>query len=984
MPINYDNNSRMKIDFPGDAALASPQIPSMLIYKFVGEEGISKLFSFELSLISETNISPDTIYNNILGKNVTVTFVKDQTENYRYFNGIISSFTSVAGFAAATGAGASTVYTYTATMVPKLWLLTRNKDSKIFQNKSVPEIIVNGFLATDKHNITYIDGQDFSTTTYLKRDYCSQYMETDYNFISRIMEDEGIYYYFIHEATEHTMVMSNILTSESYLTAPPSTDILEVNAEMFLSWEHKQEIRSKTYTLGDYDFTTSSPFYSSSTNKQSGNQKDIYEYPGAYTKYDATATVPTDKMIVGSERTDRANMQMDEEEFQNESISGSSFHKRFTCGYQFIYKPTAEKNLLISVNHDGSQAIMYSDSAGQSGSMIQTGGIPGSTCYMNGFKCMRTSVNVKENDIFVAKNVNYHPLRITPKSVVKGPQTAIVVRDDDETTGKTYHATQEDSNVYTDSYGRVKVRFHWERSHTVTKTKNGQESNVDAWNDSAWVRVGQTWAGAGWGSMHIPHVGQEVIVDFLEGDPDRPVITGRVYNGTNQPDSDMNPATNPHVSGFRDEYGNRLIFNATKDKEGVLLETPKDKIENIVGSVTNRVVGDFIEIGAGTKLEGFFGASVELKCAMALEMMFGRSIEFFMGNKAEYSYGVEYEHKHMKDLKDVEGDIKIDSGKDHILTAKDGFCAVGGNVKGTTDKNAIINAFGDGIMLSFGNRLKSNLTDAAKIAAEKKEKSEKTFFHGTLIAALIGAVLTKIAEAYEAVATSIEEDFEADTDIQADPADIPIPELVTNVITVAAAIVEAVGATIIAGKASDTEEPLFHKMDTTDSLLGLNENGVTIGVGPSAASGQAAPGTTGDDAWKDYLNFVGDPTKTDMKSKIMVKKDGAISIDSNGDNKEFLLNIGTTYDNDTQLTLRDLGSTRSSFDLNCGKSRMYIYKNKEIVLNNSEGDANSKIELISKGDVVLKSKGGGNIVIDGVQVQAKKGTFETANIKDLG
>ncbi|MBW2740154.1 MAG: type VI secretion system tip protein VgrG [Deltaproteobacteria bacterium] len=478
-----------------------------------GIEGISGLFSFELNLLSENH---NITFEDIIGKNVTVSIILADGDK-RFFNGIISSFSQGRGGGEA--GGDPHFSHYTATMVPWLWLLTRTADSRIFQKLSVPDIVEKIF--TEKG---FLDYKLLLNDSYDKRDYCVQYRETDFNFVSRLLEEEGICYLFEHDEEKHTLILAD--ASDKFKPCPKQESArYQISAggwleeDVITSLDKMQEIRPAKYTINDFNFEIPSTDMKVdvSTKQMLGpGEREIYDYPGLYTKKAQGERLTT--------------IRMEEEETKITTITGSSDCRAFTSGYRFDLLEYFREDMnnkpyvLVSVNHGATEPLGGSgQESGQS--------------YANSFTCIPFDVPCR-------------PPRLTPKPVVEGAQTAIVVGPAGE-------------EIYTDEHGRVKVQFHWDR-----------EGKKDE-NSSCWIRVSQVWAGAGWGAMHIPRIGQEVIVDFLEGDPDRPIITGRVYHGTNTPPyslpDEKTKSTIKSDSSLGGGGSNEIRFEDKKGEEEIYL-----------------------------------------------------------------------------------------------------------------------------------------------------------------------------------------------------------------------------------------------------------------------------------------------------------------------------------------------------------------------------------------------------------------------------
>ncbi len=487
----------------------------LLLAGFRGTEGLSRLFSFELNILSENhNIS----FEDIIGKNVTISVVLAD-EDKRYFNGLISRFSQGRGGGEA--GGDPRFSHYRAAMVPWPWLLTRTADSRIFQKLSVPDIVEKIFKEKG-----FSDFKVRLHDSYEKRDYCVQYRETDFNFVSRLLEEEGIHYFFEHEDGKHTLVMADA-PQENNPCPKQKTARYQISAggwleeDVITGLEKMQEIRPGKYSLSDFNFeipNTGLEVNVPSKQKLGPGEREVYDYPGLYAKK--------------AEGDRLAKIRMEEEEAQITKIAGLSNCRAFTSGYRFTLSDFYRSDMnnkdyvLTSLEHEANQD--WEKEAELS--------------YVNHFTC-------------ISFDVPYRPPRLTPRPVVEGTQTAIVAGPSGE-------------EIYTDEHGRVKVQFHWDRE--------GKKNE----NSSCWIRVSQLWAGAGWGAMYIPRIGQEVIVDFIEGDPDRPIITGRVYHGANKPPyglpDEKTKSTIKSDSSLGGGGSNEIRFEDKKGSEEIFLHGQKD------------------------------------------------------------------------------------------------------------------------------------------------------------------------------------------------------------------------------------------------------------------------------------------------------------------------------------------------------------------------------------------------------------------------
>ena len=505
----------------------------LLLQGFRGTEGISRLFKFDLVMHSENR---SIAFDSIVGKTATIKVVL-QGGQERFINGIIASFSQ--------GGATSTFASYTATLVPWFWMLTRTNDCRIFQNMTVPDIIQKLF---QEHGFS--DFKNKLHGSYKTREYCVQYRETTFNFISRLMEEEGIFYFFEHEQDKHTLVMAD--SPGEFKPCPNQSTARYQSAgnvgkteDIVIEWSIGQEVRPGKYTVDDFNFEKPLMDLTADVDGKDPRKFEIYDYPGEYETRDE------------GERL--AGIRMEEEQTPQTVISGSSSCRAFTSGYRFDLSDHYRRDLnkpytLMSVYHSCDAGTNYRSS---------DGGRTSDFAYVNQFQC-------------VPHPLPFRAPRTAPVPVIHGTQTAIVVGPPGE-------------EIYVDKYGRVKVQFHWDR-----------EGKYDD-KSSCWIRVSQNWAGKRWGAMFIPRIGQEVIVDFVEGDPDRPIITGRVYNAASMPPYDL-PAekTKSSIKSYSYKGGggfNELRFEDKKGSEQIFIQAQKDqdiRVKNIlkefVGSDTHLTV----------------------------------------------------------------------------------------------------------------------------------------------------------------------------------------------------------------------------------------------------------------------------------------------------------------------------------------------------------------------------------------------------------
>lgn len=494
---------------------------TLLLRSFHGEERISGLFRFTLEMESET---PDVDFSALVGKGVTVTVhLADGSD--RLIHGLVGRFVQ---------GGTTVPFTrYHAEIHPWLWMLTHSADCRIFQEKSVPDIVEEVF---SDHGFT--DFKRSLSGSYTPRDYCVQYNETGFEFVSRLLEEEGIFYFFEHEDGKHTLVLAD--DSSAFAATPGAATVRYGD---FGEWTQQntvtrcqleESVVPGAFALDDFNFETPSTDLMvevASQVAQNGSKRRVYEYPGGFAKKDAGEGL--------------TKLRAEEGEAPLRRLSGDSFCRAMVPGF----KTTLEDHYRSDVN---AEYVVLS--------VQHAGSWQG---YSNSFEAFPSATP-------------YRARRTTRKPVIPGSQTAIVV-------GK---AGEE---IWTDKYGRIKVQFHWDQLG-----KNDEKS-------SCWIRVAQGWAGKSWGQWFLPRIGQEVVVSFLEGDPDRPLVTGSVYNAeqtvpyalpSEQTKSTIKSDSSKGHGGY-----NELRFEDKKDSEEVYFQAEKD---------FNRVVknNDTLKVGFEKKDAG--------------------------------------------------------------------------------------------------------------------------------------------------------------------------------------------------------------------------------------------------------------------------------------------------------------------------------------------------------------------------------------------
>ena len=602
--------------------IATPLGENKLLLKSMsGTEHLGRMFRYDLELLSE---DPNIAYADILGQNVTIRLELAGTDT-RYFNGYINRFSYV---------GAQDgLARYRATAVPWLWFLTRTADCRIFQEKTVPEIVKQVFR---DHGLT--DFEESLSGSYRTWEYCVQYRETDFNFVSRLMEQEGMYYYFKQENGKHTMVLSDSASShdpvQNYETIkyyPPGTGAGR-EKEYISDWTVDFEIQPGMYALNDFDFkvpTKALVAQSQIPREHAASEFEIYDYPGEYFEYGDGETY--------------SKARIEELHAQHEIGRGATNARGMTCGAMFDLAnfPRDDRNkkyLITSASYQLESDAFGSDSG--------DGGEP--------FSCSFTVIDAQQP---------FRPARVTPKPAIQGPQTAIVVGKSGE-------------EIWTDEFGRVKVKFHWDRYSAADE------------NSSCFIRVAQVWAGKKWGAMYIPRIGHEVIVDFLEGDPDRPMIVGRVYNGANTVPYEL-PA-NQTLSGIKSNSSkggggfNEIRFEDKKGEEQIFVHAEKQMDIRVkesryetIGAERHLTVGgnkkDKISGEHHDKVEKFRATEI----GETLSVTVGGDVsEKFDANHSEITTGDIY-LKGANIVIEADTNITLKVGGSHIAIESSGIAAVG-------------------------------------------------------------------------------------------------------------------------------------------------------------------------------------------------------------------------------------------------------------------------------------------------------------------
>jgi type VI secretion system secreted protein VgrG len=576
------DNRYFKVDTP----LGKDQL---ILTRLHGEERISALYHFRLEMQGEDS---QVDFAALVGQGATVT-VELADGSQRYLHGLVARFEQ--------GGRDALFTTYYADLRPALWLLTLSADCRIFQNKTIPEIVK---AVLQEHGVTEI--KDALTGTYQPREYCVQYNETHFEFVSRLLEEEGIFYFFEHADGRHTLVLADgasaIAPCPGAASVTYGTEGNWVQQNVVTRVAVTESLLPGAFAVDDFSFETPS---ADLLVKVDGKAQDggaatrrIYEYPGRYLKKDRGQTL--------------SKLRIEEREAPGRLVTGDSYCRAFLPGY----KTTLGNHYRADINGDYLVlAVAHSFEWDH---------------YQNSFEAMPATVP-------------YRPPRVTPKPVIPGTQTAIVVGKQGE-------------EIWTDAYGRIKVQFHWDQL--------GKKDE----NSSCFIRVAQGWAGKSYGHFFLPRIGQEVVVSFLEGDPDRPLVTGAVYNAEQtvpyglpgeQTKSTVKTSSSKGGSGF-----NEIRFEDKAGSEELYVHAQKDMLVVVENDRTKNVLHDEIVTVKNSRTATIQEADDTLTVAKG-----NRIVKVDTGNE-EHTVQGDFTVTVSGNLTlDVTGDITIKAGKSITLEA---------------------------------------------------------------------------------------------------------------------------------------------------------------------------------------------------------------------------------------------------------------------------------------------------------------------------
>lgn len=558
-----------------DLSLGDPDI--MLIRGFHGTEAVSRLYEYRLDLMLQAQGMP---FDDVMGKKATVS-LEVTAGVMRKFHGIITQLSR--------GTRDETFTYFRALLRPKIWRLTKTWNSRIYQDKNVVDILQDVFTGFD------VDYSRLQMDEFEHHNYRVQYRESDFNFASRLMEEAGICYFFEHGDQQEKLILMNARTSTTHPPMPIEDNLqyhedrgAALAGSRVSSWEKVQDFASGVERFRDHHFQLptnqlkaeesireSIPLGTSRDDKDwklhvaNNDDMEVYDYPGEYAKrfdeVDRQGNIDQDRLKVTTEGLKVARLRMEQEEAGSVTMAGLSDYRHLASGYKFQltgHFQDSDSYMMTEVEHSCSQPVVGGSAD------------PGPTRYGNRFTCIPGSLPYRPYD----PALNY-PVAATQTAKVVGPSS---------------------QEIFTDRYGRVKVQFFWDRL--------GEENQLS----SCWLRVAQPWAGVGWGHQWIPRIGHEVIVDYLEGDMDQPIITGSFYNKDNPPpwigptDNASTASHKASQSGIKTrstpgggvENYNELRFEDRKGHEVVYLHAERNLATSVEHNETHSVgINQTITIG---------------------------------------------------------------------------------------------------------------------------------------------------------------------------------------------------------------------------------------------------------------------------------------------------------------------------------------------------------------------------------------------------
>ena len=622
------------------------------VVEFSATEYISSPFEVSLMLTSKDEIPLD----DVITRSAVLTISKSNVN--RYIHGIIDQFVYTEKSAGA--------FVYQARVVPAFWLLYLKHDCRVFQDKSVPEIVQSVFIEHPlNHTVEFRLERNYPSL-----EFCAQYQESDFDFVSRLMEQEGIFYFFEHTRSRYTLVLADSRTGhrlfQEKFSVSYTPDIGEnVARDGIFEFQFTRNMHAGKVTLSDYDFKAPNKNLTFQARAKEYQNFEIYLHPGRYKDQQGRTLA---KIRLQEEMT-----------FKEMAIGNGAFH-RFAPGklFRLTRHEQAKFNrqfLLTAVTHSGRQPSTFPSVGDKSR-------LPG---YFNDF-------------VAIPYSVPFIPARRTQRPTISGPQTAVVTGPAGE-------------EIYTDEHGRVKVQFHWDRI--------GRNDE----NSSAWVRVGQLSAGAGYGAMFLPRVGQEVIVDFLNGDPGCPIIVGRVYNGANIPPyslPDRKTVSTITTASTKGGGGlNELRFEDKKGSEEIYLHGQRN-LTVVVGNEKEQAIQASESKSVGINQTISIGRDLSETIQGKHQISIGGSQSETIGAGKQVSVGANLTESTGTHRQVTVGQNQFESigGKKQVSVGSDKSESVGGRASISIGSDLVQN-IGNNLKINVGRNLAENTGKSRTIAAER-------------------------------------------------------------------------------------------------------------------------------------------------------------------------------------------------------------------------------------------------------------------------
>ncbi|MCV2864493.1 type VI secretion system Vgr family protein [Albidovulum sediminicola] len=515
-------------------------------------EGLSELTEMTVEFLAKDR---SLSLADVAGTRITV-YVSLAEGGERQFTGIC---TSIRFLGLCQGFGH-----FEAKVRPWLWFLTKRRDNRIFQAMTALDVIKQVFSDSG-----FSDFRDATSATYAERDYCVQYRESDFDFVCRLMEEEGMFYYFEHEGEVEKLVLAD--SAGAYSPIPGESEV-EFNyrekgyrrrKDHIFEWAPAEGVVSGKVTMTDYNFTTPSADLTSVTSIEKGAHShkayEIYEYPGHHG--------------VAEEGRNRTRVAMEAEAAEHVKWQGVGNVRTMAVGLTFTLKghkreQENQEYLITRAVHQLKIETDYDDDE-MNQPLIRRSAIQVSEDLVDTYRCVFETI---------PKTTDFRAPKKTPWPRIPGMHTALVVGPSGE-------------EIYTDEYGRIKVQFHWDRV--------GQKDE----NTTCWVRCVMPWTGSSWGFIAIPRIGQEVAIMFEEGDPDRPICTGMLYNAETMPPyglpdnmTQTGIKTRSTKSGGADNY-NELVFEDKKGEEFIRFHAEKDFLQTVENDAVVNIGVDKMDPG---------------------------------------------------------------------------------------------------------------------------------------------------------------------------------------------------------------------------------------------------------------------------------------------------------------------------------------------------------------------------------------------------